>query len=377
MSAEERAVRRKDLRQRPSPHAKIAFMIQASPWWAPHVYADRRAWLKSRMRISAACRRFFADEGFDEVETACLQASPGNETHLTAFETRYLRPEGGAQTLYLHTSPEFACKKLLAAGEQRIYVFARAFRNREAGPLHHPEFTMLEWYRAHEPYERIMADCAALARLAAEAAGEKRLRRGSAAADPFAEPEYLTLAQAFEIYAQTDLSAMLPPGEAPLFAPMAAAARRLGVRVASDDDWSDLFSRILGEIIEPHLGQERLTFLYEYPACEAALARIKPGDARVAERFELYACGVELANGFGELTDPIEQRRRFQEAMAERRRRGGDAYPLDEAFLAALAHMPPASGVALGFDRLAMLATGARRIEDVLWTPVALAELDA
>ncbi len=341
-------------------------MVEGSPWWAPHVYADRREFLKARGRIGRACRRFFEKNGFEEVETACLQTSPGNEAHLSAFATDLTGPEGESSRLYLHTSPEFACKKLLAAGEIRIFTFARAFRNRERSALHHPEFTMLEWYRAREPYAAIMADCLALARLAAKAAGAGALTWRGAMADPFAPPEIVTVAEAFAVHAGVDLMAALDDRNA-----LARACDTLGMRVAADDDWSDLFSKILSSRIEPQLGRGRLTFLTEYPAREAALARLKLDDPRVSERFELYACGVELANGFGELVDAVEQRRRFTEAMRLKQNRWGDSYPLDEDFLAALEIMPEASGVALGFDRLVMLAAGAERIEQVLWTPVA------
>ena len=341
-------------------------MHEASPWWAPHVYADRREFLKARGRIANACRAFFQAEGFEEVETACLQVSPGNETHLSAFATELIAGGGAASRMYLHTSPEFACKKLLAAGEERIFTFARAFRNRERSALHHPEFTMLEWYRARAPYAAIMADCMALARAAAMAAGRKSLTFRDRTADPFAEPEILTVAEAFVRFAGLDLLAALDDREA-----LAEAARRLSIRVTDDDDWSDLFSKILNVQIEPELGRGRLTLLTEYPAREAALARLKPGDSRVSERFEMYACGVELANGFGELVDPTEQRARFEASMREKQARYGESYPIDEDFLAALAIMPEASGVALGFDRLVMLAVGAERIEQVLWTPVA------
>ena len=143
------------------------------------------------------------------------------------------------------------------------------------------------------------------------------------------------------------------------------------MRISDDDTWSDIFSKVLVEHVEPRLGQGRLTVLFEYPAPEAALARTKPSDPRVAERFEIYACGVELANGFGELTDAREQRHRFTEAMDEKQRRYGERYPLDEDFLAAVGQMPQASGVALGFDRLVMLASGASRIDQVVWTPPA------
>jgi lysyl-tRNA synthetase class 2 len=319
----------------------------------------------------AAMRGWFDGHGFIEVETAALQTSPGNETHLHAFGTKALRTDGSvAAQLYLRTSPEFACKKLLAAGEPQIFEFARVWRNRERGPLHSPEFTLLEWYRAHQPYETLMADCATLMSLAAQQSGASQFRFRGKTADPFAEPERITVAQAFAHYAGVDLLASLSESGATDRDALAAGASAVGVRVAADDSWEDVFSRVLVERIEPNLGIGRATILCEYPIAQAALARPKPGDPRVAERFELYACGVELANAFGELTDPAEQRRRFAIEMDEKARLYGERYPLDEDLLAALTQMPAASGAALGFDRLAMLATGASRIDQVLWTPV-------
>jgi lysyl-tRNA synthetase class 2 len=323
----------------------------------------------ARNRIKAAVRCWFEEQGFVEVDTSVLQVSPGNEAHLHAFRTELIRPDGSSQTLYLHTSPEFACKKLLAAGERRIFSLTPVFRNRERGALHHPEFTMLEWYRAGEDYEVLMADCEALLQVAAAAAGASAFTFRDISVSRTAEPERLTVAECFSRYADIDLLATTPNGETDRDA-LARAAISAGVRVAADDTWADIFSRILVERVEPHLGRERPTFLTEYPISEAALARPKADDPRVAERFELYLCGVELANGFGELTDPDEQRRRFEAEMAEKARVYGESYPLDEDFLAALRHMPPASGIALGFDRLVMLATGAQRIEQVLWTPL-------
>jgi lysyl-tRNA synthetase class 2 len=344
---------------------------QPSPWWSPTRRPDRTPFLAARGRIRTATRAWFEAEGFTEVETPALQVSPGNEAHLHAFATEAIGNSGQRTALFLHTSPEFTAKKLLASGERRIFEMARVWRNRERGPLHHPEFTMLEWYRAEEPYEAIMADCAALLALAAEAAGAKALTFRGHTADPTAEPERLTLAEAFDRFAGIDLLATVAADGATDRKALAAAAGGQGIRVATDDTWSDVFSRVLVEKIEPNLGMGRATILCEYPTAEAALARPAAHDPRVAERFELYACGVELANCFGELTDPAEQRRRFEAEMAEKARVYGERYPLDEDFLAALAHMPQASGGALGFDRLAMLATGAQRIEQVLWAPVA------
>ncbi|HXV29529.1 MAG TPA: EF-P lysine aminoacylase EpmA, partial [Sinorhizobium sp.] len=319
-------------------------MPHASPWWTPDVHADRRPFLIGRNRIQSALRRFFDERDFIEVDTATLQVSPGNEAHLHAFATEALGHDGSVQPLYLNTSPEFACKKLLAASESRIACFAHVYRNRERGPLHHPEFTMLEWYRAHESYEALMRDCAEILALAAETAGTRSFAFQGLECDPFLAPERLSLAEAFERHAGIDLMASIAADGATDRDRLAAAMREAGLRVAHDDTWADLFSRVLVEKIEPHLGLGRPTILDEYPVAEAALARPAGRDRRVAERFELYACGVELANAFGELTDAAEQRRRFELEMAEKARVYGEAYPLDEDFLAALAIMPEASG---------------------------------
>ncbi|MGC1304812.1 MAG: EF-P lysine aminoacylase EpmA [Caulobacteraceae bacterium] len=342
-----------------------------SAWWDSSVHRDRRPVLIARNRIKAALRAWFEAWDFVEVEAAALQVSPGNEAHLHAFSTEMIGHDGGRTPMHLHTSPEFACKKLLAAGERRIFDFARVWRNRERGPLHHPEFTLLEWYRAEEPYETLMADCAAILRLAAETAGTGTLRFRDRVADPFAEPERLTVPDAFQRHAAIDLLATVGADGCNDRDGLARAARDAGVRVADDDGWADVFSRVMVERVEPNLGLGRATILCEYPVSEAALARPKASDPKVAERFELYACGVELANAFGELTDPAEQRRRFQIEMDEKARIYGERYPIDEDFLAALGAMPQASGAALGFDRLVMLATGVQRIDQTLWTPVA------
>lgn len=347
------------------PKGKTAALQSELDWTRPERHALRRPRLMARARIKAAIRRRLLDQDFTEVECAALQVSPGNEAHLHGFATEAVGPDGKRRPMYLHTSPEFAAKMLLAAGETRIFEFARVFRNRERGALHHPEFTMLEWYRAGEPYEALMADCAAVLRLAAEAGGASRFGYRGRTCDPFAEPERITVAEAFDRFAGIDLMAALDDRDA-----LEAAAGRAGVRTAPDDVWADIFSRVMVERIEPRLGSGRPAILSEYPVSEAALARAKSGDPRVAERFELYVCGVELANAFSELTDADEQRRRFIAEMDEKERVYGERYPIDEAFLAALSRMPPACGCALGFDRLVMLATGAGRIDEVIWTPV-------
>jgi lysyl-tRNA synthetase class 2 len=344
-------------------------MSKPSFWWRPEAHAKRRQFLLKRAALATAVREFFGARGFVEIEPAALQVSPGNETHISAFATELVGADGRGSRLYLHASPEFAAKKLLAAGEERIFSLAHVFRNRERGALHHPEFTMLEWYRAREPYTQLFHDCSALLVAAAAAAGTTHLRFRSARVDPQLPPEILTVAEAFRRYAGIDLLQTYDASSCDAGA-LAEQAAKLGLRVVADDTWSDLFSKIFSEKIEPKLGHGHATLLVDYPAPLAALARLQQ-DRRFAERFELYVCGVELANGFGELTDAAEQRRRFEAAMAERQRIYGETYPIDEEFLAALAAMPPACGVALGFDRLVMLAVGAERIEDVLWTPVA------
>src|SRR4051794_17905015 len=340
---------------------------QPSPWWSAARHADRKPFLMARSAITKALRAWFEEQGFAEAETGILQVSPGNETHLHAPRTELIRADGTRATRYLRTSPEFAAKKLLAADEEKIFEFARVFRDRERGDLHLPEFTMLEWYRANTVYDAVMADTIVVIAHAAQATGIGRFSFRGRTADPFAEPELLTVASAFERFAGIDLLATIDGGSGDRTALAELAASK--VRVFDDDTWSDIFSKLLVQYVEPQLGQGRLTVLYEYPVPEAALARSKPSDTRVAERFEIYACGVELANGFGELTDAAEQRRRFGEAMDEKQRRYGERYPLDEDFLSAVAAMPEASGVALGFDRLVMLASGAAKIDQVVWTP--------
>jgi lysyl-tRNA synthetase class 2 len=345
--------------------------VSASPWWTPSVHADRRPLLMARGRIKARIASYFAAEGFTEVECGLLQVSPGNEAHLHAFATERIHPDGSRQPLYLHTSPEFSAKKLLAAGEKRIWTLRPVFRNREAGNRHAAEFAMLEWYRVGQSYEVLMADCAALMAAAADAAGSAVFRHRGLECDPFAEPERLGVPEAFERFAGIDLLSTIERDGSTDRDALAALAMVRGIRLADDDNWSDIFSRILSEHVEPRLGIGRATILMDYPIAEAALARRKAEDPRLSERFELYGCALELANGFGELTDPAEQRRRFLAEMDEKERVYGERYPLDEDFLAALAIMPEAAGIALGFDRLVMLATGASRITDVIWTPMA------
>lgn len=359
------------VRERAKPLPPAPSTPDVSPWWSPTRHADRRPALLARARLEMAVRKWFSERDFLMVDPPGLQASPGNETNLHAFGTDMIGNDGAASRMYLHTSPEFSMKKLLAAGERRIASLGHVWRNRERSALHHPEFTMLEWYRAEESYDAVIADCIALVRLAAATVGSTNLVFRGKSCDPMVEPERIGVVEAFARHAGIDLLATMDETGETDAALLAAQMRSVGLEVPQDLTWSYLFSRILVEKVEPQLGLGRITVLDRYPAAEAALARRTPDDPRLSERFELYACGVELANGFGELTDAIEQRRRFTLEMAEKQRLFGETYPLDEELLAALPLMPETSGVALGFDRLVMLAVAAPRIEDVIWVPVA------
>ena len=345
---------------------------RGAPDWRPDRLGRKLPLLLARGRILASLRAWFALDGFVEVETPALQVSPGMEVHLRAFASDLVAPDDSRRRLYLHTSPEFAMKKLLAGGVPRLFQFARVFRNGERSDLHHPEFTMLEWYRAGATYRDLMDDCEALLRTATRAAGTKRLSWRGAGCDVSGAFERLTVAEAFGTYAGIDLLATAPDPQAPDVARLAPAARAIGIRTSDSDTWEDVFFRVMLERIEPKLGFGRPTILCDYPVSMAALSRPKPDDPRLAERFELYACGVELANAFGELTDASVQRERFEADMTLKQLLYGERYPIDEDFLAALEHgLPDCAGIALGFDRLAMLCLGASRIEDVLWLPVA------
>lgn len=344
-------------------------MKAEDPWWRPEIHEARRPLLLARNRIRSAVREWFGSRGFLEADPPGLQVSPGNEAHLHAFATTLDREDGTAVPRFLHTSPEFAMKKLLSAGEARLYCLGHVWRNREGGPLHSAEFTMLEWYRAGEGYETLMDDTSALVALAAREAGARVLRWRDAECDPFATPERIDLAGAVARHAGIDLMATIRPDGSTDAEALRRAMGQVGLTVSPDDGWSDMLSRILVAKVEPHLGHGRMTILDRYPVAEAALARPSPDDPRLAERFEVYACGVELANGFGELTDPEVQRARFEAEMDEKHRVYGERYPIDENFLDALIDMPEASGIALGFDRLVLLATGAPRIDMVQWAP--------
>ena len=345
--------------------------MSGNQWWRPELFAERWPVLQKRATILASLRRWFDEQGFTEVDTPALQVSPGMEPHIMAIAAELKEPLGDSHRLYLHTSPEFSMKKLLVAGVRQLFQIAHVWRDGERTETHSPEFTMLEWYRAGADYTKLMEDCSHLLAATATAAGTARLKRGTRRCDPYQKPQRLTVAGAFERYCGIDLLATTPDPDNPSRDLLAAEARRIGSFVSDNDSWEDIFFRLMMERIEPHLGDGVPLILCDYPASMAALSRRSAADPRVAERFELYACGVELANGFSELTDAAEQRRRFTADMALKQKLYGVAYPIDEDFLAALElGMPQCAGIALGVDRLVMLLTGAHTLDRVLWAPV-------
>ncbi|CAI3930655.1 Elongation factor P--beta-lysine ligase (EF-P beta-lysylation pathway) (EpmA) (PDB:3A5Z) (PUBMED:20729861) [Commensalibacter communis] len=318
---------------------------------------DRLPLLKRRQLMIKAIRSFFDARNYLEVETPYLVSAPGEELHLEPFSSMYETPQGEKRELFLHTSPEFAMKRIVAELHQPIYQLARVWRNKEGGSSHSPEFTMLEWYHPHCSMVELMDETERLCKVLFPRQIEysnHQIRFGV----PF---ERLTVQQAFQKYVGVDILSL--PDDSQILANAAGCQLRLG------ETWEDLFFRLLLEKIEPNIGRDRPTFLTHWPVKQAALAKIDSNDKRVALRFELYAGGLELANAFEELTDPVEQRQRF---LIDRQQRT-ELYPeatrweIDEDFLSALSKMPPCSGIAVGFDRLVMLATGVKNIRDILW----------
>lgn len=327
------------------------------PVWHPENLAARLPFLRRRGELTAATRRFFTERGYTEVETPYAVPAPGEEVHLATFRTERVHPDGRTEALWLHTSPEFAMKRLLVAGAGPIFQLARVWRNGEGSARHAPEFTMLEWYRPGADMDALIAETIAFMQAVLPA-----VVTSAGVTTDLSRIERLTMADAFQRYAGVDVLATA--GDA------AALAAASGARLRDGETWEDLFFRLMLERIEPHLGRDQPTFLTHWPAAQAALARRSPDDPRVAERFELFVGGIELANAFVELTDAAEQRARFDEDRSRRHDMYGPDWAMDDDFLAALAHgMPSAAGIAVGFDRLAMLAAGADRIGQVLWLP--------
>lgn len=332
------------------------------PVWHPESLAARMPFLRRRSLLTQATRAFFTARGFTEVETPYAVPAPGEEVHLKTFATTRERTDGTRQPLWLHTSPEFAMKKLIVAGAGPIFQLARVWRNAEGSALHAHEFTMLEWYQPGLSFTGLMDQTEKFLRAVLPPIVTSR-----GITTDLSRFHRLTVAEAFHQYVGADILATADNA--------AALATQAHTKLRENETWEDLFFRLLLERIEPNIGRAHPTFLTHWPAAQAALARRDPTDPRVAERFELFVCGIELANAFHELTDPAEQRARFEADRSRRDALTGPDWPMDaqdwdidEDFLAALAHgMPPSSGIALGFDRLAMLASGADRIDQVLW----------
>ncbi|MBU1212190.1 MAG: EF-P lysine aminoacylase GenX [Alphaproteobacteria bacterium] len=357
-------------------------MSPPHPWWNPERHADRRSGLLARNRIKAAIRDWFDQQGFVEIEAGALVTSPGNETHLQAFRTDLTCPDGSTKPRYLHTSPEFAAKRLIAAGESKLFTFAPVFRNSERGPLHAPEFTMLEWYRAGPAanrYEMIQNDCMCLLSIAAAATGRTdwtwRNRTCEATAAEVVKTVPGLFADLFGIDLQASFIDAIPDRDG-----LAAAACGVDIACVADETWGDIFSKLMVEAERRYPGlpelrtpdnKERPLILDQFPAVMSPLARPSPCDPRFAGRFEVFAAGIELANGFAENTDAEQVRRGLDAEMAEKQRLYGERYPVDDDFIAALSMMPSGTaGCALGFDRLVMLATGATHIDQIIWTPI-------
>lgn len=335
-------------------------------WWQPEKFSGKKDFLRQRMVLIRAIREWFEKRDFWEVETPILQVCPVMDTHILGIKADIRGVDKQIdRTRYLHTSPEFAMKKLLVAGLPKIFQICHVFRDAEASKRHSVEFTMIEWYRAGDDYKKIMQDCVELLRSCAGKLNIKAFSYRDKICDPFRDWEIITVDEAFRKYAGIRLADFLDDRDG-----FENAIKTIGIRTASDDSWDDLFFRVMDAKIEPHLGNGVPTILCEYPISMASLARKKPDDPRFAERFELYMCGVELANAFGELTDAKEQALRFKEELELKEKIYGDRYPVDQDFLQALEFgMPESSGIALGVDRLAMLAAGTDDIDNILWAP--------
>ena len=325
-----------------------------------------------RNEIQKEIRIFFEKKGVVEVNTPILQESPGMELHLKAFSTTWENPSTKKKkNFYLHSSPEFAMKRLLSMGSGDIFQFARSFRNELFSPTHHPEFTLLEWYRLSMSYEDLMEEAIDCIRACAKISPSQSLSWMGRRSNPFQEWEKISVVEAFRKYAGIDLRSSLEDGQNPSRTLLAMEAKNIGIDCEETDSWEDIFFRIFLNKVEKNLGHGVPCILYQYPACMAALSKIDEKDSRFARRFEIYISGLELANAFEELQDPKEQRMRFLKTMQQKETLYKFSYPMDKHLLEALElGLPACSGIALGFDRLMMLLTGSNTIEEVLWMPV-------
>ena len=336
-------------------------------WWLPHNFEKKRPFLMKRAKIIGVLRAFFDERDFIDVETPVLQVCPVMDAHIHAFQTDLKNSDlSVARPMYMQTSPEFDMKKLMVAGMSQIYQICHVFRNGESSQRHSPEFTMLEWYRAEADYHALMDDCVDMLRLIAETLGIRNYTHRGIESDPFKDWQRISVVDTFKTYAEINLEQYINDLNG-----FFNVISETDVRVLKTDSWEDMFHAVMAEKIEPHLGVSVPTILYDYPASMASLSRRKQDDPNFAERFELYVCGVELANAFSELTDAQEQRERCNADMALKQELYGETYPPDEEFFKALEYgLPESAGIALGIDRLVMLACGADDINDVLWAPV-------
>ena len=333
-------------------------------WWKPDLYMKNAPLRRARGTVIGAIRKYFNQQGLVEVDTPTLQPAPSDEVHVKCFLTG---------DFYLHTSPELAMKKLLVAGEKAIFQICHAYRDEPVSDTHSPEFTMLEWYRTNTDYTAMMAETENIVKACAKQCGVKFLSFGLSKCNPFSKWERLTVAEAFEKYVGIDILKTLDKNPALFPKPdlLKKQAEQKGVWCSEKDSWEDIFFRIMMEKIEPSLGHKVPTILYDYPTCLGAMARRKPTDEKVCERFEAYICGVELCNAFSELTDVVEQRRRFETDQKTKQDLYGYTYPIDEDFMDALKYgMPETSGNALGIDRLIMLISGTNDIQNTCFVPV-------
>lgn len=327
---------------------------------------EKVEFLIKREKIIDSIRSHFKRDGFVEVDTPLLVKSPGMEPYLEVFETKILDSNRKAMPAYLLTSPEYAMKKLLVAGMSKIFTICKSFRNAEGlSSKHNPEFTIMEWYRKNDDYKEIMNDCEKLfLDIANDVLGSKYLDYKGKKYDLSRPWQRLSVAEAFEKYARIDVETLLDETK------LIEAGRKRGFSIEKNTNWEQLYNQFFLNDIEPHLGEERPTIIYDYPASQASLARRKQEDPRFAERFEFYIAGIELGNAFSELTDWQEQLARFQAEREERSSLGKTLYEIDQDYISALKHgLPPTGGIAVGIDRIVMLFSGATDIRDVLVFP--------